>query len=79
MEPMCGNCRHWLSADTAIGECRRRAPLPVLKSHLPASAGAAGREAEWPITIRVDYCGDFQAESVGPTVEVREIDDGRAA
>jgi hypothetical protein len=83
--PRCVDCLHWKRphlAETMLGECRRRAPLAVLETFLPGTISVEGLRPKWPLTRAIDSCGEFEQRPEpegGPCVEVREIDDGRAA
>lgn len=52
----CANCSRWRFVRQGnakrAGECRRHAPGP-------ATGGGAVVEAQWPITLEDDVCGDF--------------------
>jgi hypothetical protein len=60
---------------TYYGECRRRAPLPLLSTYTaygldepPISRGYKSTEAvaRWPKVHKSDFCGDFSAIVMGP-------------
>ena len=53
----CGQCRFW-QADKPLGECHRRAPLPVF------SGDDRDLEAIWPKTDEHDWCGEFESDLV---------------
>ena len=52
----CDNCRFWLEPSNGnMGQCRRRAPLPVI------AGGPTMAAARWPATAAIHWCGEHQA------------------
>jgi hypothetical protein len=57
----CQTCRFWEGVAHRYGEglCRRNSPWPDTTTHA----------ALWPVTLAVDWCGDFQPQPVKQKVE----------
>jgi hypothetical protein len=70
---LCGSCRFWQSNGTLSeeegeqhGTCHRHAPRPTLSEE-------AGFVA-WPLTMELDFCGDWEDGVNKPLVGVSEMD-----
>jgi hypothetical protein len=55
----CSACKHWKPTDAA-GECRRRAPQPVVLN----VDDDVKFESHFPITASDDWCGEFEPKTV---------------
>ena len=62
-DKFCHNCRFWeRDEDSAFnGECHRRAPRPS-NSVIDSDDGAEGKIAVWPITLNIEWCGEWSAK-----------------
>ncbi len=60
-EKTCETCHWWVNPDDATldqqyaAECRRRAPAPG-----PVLEGAEIRRQAWPVTLKTDWCGEWE-------------------
>jgi hypothetical protein len=51
----CAECKFWVAEDgkaPVVGECHRRAPMPVSSQGL-----------SWPVTLDETFCGEFVAKA----------------
>lgn len=50
----CGSCRFWILDQDEFGSCRRRAPVPGIRS-VPVIL--------WPVTHKQQWCGEWERET----------------
>ena len=72
----CGTCRFWVETMDPHGDCRRYPPQLLASIHGKAYAEADDREyspqdyaldsTTWPITERVEWCGEHQPHPTQP-------------
>lgn len=61
--PNCGTCRFWSAGEIdTVGECRRHAPVPHVRSEQESVATVSKGEptVRWPEVRASDWCGEHQ-------------------
>ena len=56
----CERCRFWRRTEGAVGQCRRRAPVPQALLGDDADALDHRLAVLWPPTAEGEWCGEFQ-------------------
>lgn len=67
----CSNCRFWFPTALEIGQCRRRAPLPLVKIENDSRWGRAFSDGDYGVHVFAEtheyvWCGDWQAKNDKP-------------
>lgn len=55
----CNDCLFWLEDHSGYGECRRKAPRPMLRGPDGNVEHIERKEALWPRTGCEDWCGEY--------------------
>ncbi len=63
MRPTCATCAAWDHTHGSVngataGQCRRRAPVPVLAAFMAFQSGEGARRVQWPVTLAGEWCFD---------------------